>query len=83
MVHWGQKLVWSKVLGISFIWVWEFSWFWFLANLWPREVGKSAIFSIFAIFSKFRVQKSAKNENHENSHTQMKIMPNILLQTNF
>ena len=36
-----------------------------------------------ADFPTLRVQNSAKNQNHENSHTQMKIMPKILLQTNF
>ena len=59
-----------------------FLWFWFLPNFRTHKVGKSTIFSIFChFFPSVRVRKLAKN--HENSHTQIKLMLKILYQTNF
>ena len=41
-------------------------------------------FQIFQFFSKFSGLKfGKKTENHKDSHSQMKVMPKILLQTNF
>ena len=48
----------------------------------PRS-WKIGHFFNFCHFPTLQVRKSAKNQNHENSSIQMKIMPKILLQTNF
>ena len=83
MVHCGQKLVLSKILGIIFIWVWEFLRFSFFSDFQNCKIWKnSKKWDKWPIFQLW-VYKLAKNENHENAHTEMKIMPKILLQTNF
>ena len=65
---------------LIFIWVWEFL-FSFFAEFRAAKVEKLAIFSILAFFSNFAGPEFDKNENHKNSHTQMKIMHKMLLLT--